>query len=356
MATESTPWIIRETGVPDALELRLVGDDLPHGFPREQAVLESGGQTRLGDQEGTYIPGRKAPIFHVLNDKQRPIVLKGAFRDSLAAQRLDNAVRHARDMRDLCERIRRRANLVEVIWGDDTRICFFDDGKYGEESEFDITYELHLLVAVGPQGTAPTQSSTSAPTRSSAADIAAQMQQDIAAQQAAMAQLALQSAFKTNVLQQVNDLAGAIDVASAAANDLEALSVGNGLAVATAVRRVIAAAQIALAKKTTLAATLAVTHANDAMVFATADATTAWQSVAFSLGDLLNAIADQLRSMRAQALQRLGVTTKLYRVQATDTLESIAQTQLGSRMRVNDLGIAASDLVPGRYVRIPLGG
>lgn len=77
-----------------------------------------------------------------------------------------------------------------------------------------------------------------------------------------------------------------------------------------------------------------------------------WQAQQQTLSDL-NDIADQLRTIRAEARKRTRRTMRIYEVRPGDTLESIARETMGDASRANELGIRDDQLYPGLVVPIP---
>jgi hypothetical protein len=60
-----------------------------------------------------------------------------------------------------------------------------------------------------------------------------------------------------------------------------------------------------------------------------------------------------LRVIGIKAATMAGSSTRLYQVQTGDTLESIAQTQLGSRARADEITLTGQTLVAGAWISIP---
>src|SRR5262245_20561896 len=115
MTTMSPPPVTIAEDVAGGLVIELKGDDLPYGRMRELVAFESGGEVKIADN-GIYMPGNTRPVLQVMQITQRPMVLKGAFRDHLFG-----VVGHARSMRARFEQLRYRANPVRITWESDER-------------------------------------------------------------------------------------------------------------------------------------------------------------------------------------------------------------------------------------------
>lgn len=150
----------------------------------------------------------------------------------------------------------------------------------------------------------------------------------------------------------------ALDVALAAAQTAsEALdaTAGSGGAVVDAVAKVDSAAATAQARAKDLASFVRGLSAEDAIAAASLDATAEFAWVESSAQILLHCleVREGMRALRAAARSRVIATAKIYRVKPGDTLDGIAQAELGGRGRAADLHLTSNDLQPGRLIRLP---
>jgi len=143
MADEFAPFIIRDA-VNQKIEVKLDSVDLPHGRPRREAAFELGGEVNVDE---VWLDGRSDPVIHVHQPRNRPLVVKGHFRDHLVG-----ASGHARDMVRALNGFLFRAREVLCIWGDFRWRAFLKEAKFPVESAHEITYELTFTVLEGPFG------------------------------------------------------------------------------------------------------------------------------------------------------------------------------------------------------------
>jgi nucleoid-associated protein YgaU len=331
---------LAELNVSDALTVVLEDVDLPFGREGATAAFESGGKLI---KERIDLPGRTQPIFHILAAPERPLTMRGTFRDSLAQR-----AGHARAMRAQLYKLYRRANLLKLTWAGDERVVLLDEPKFGEESQHAISWELTFEVALGPDDTAaadaPAQTTTSGQ-----GDLVQALTAQLAARRAQMAALALARAPKTSVLDAFDQATAALDTVAREARALEAATG----ALTGPIRRVLGVAHQAQGLVTTLRGQLRTVVTRTDLLAQDAAALTAWSVASFGLeSDLLDADI-LLQALLAATRRRLYRATRLYRVRPGDTLEDIARRALGSAARVAALGLRPEDLVPGRYIRIP---
>jgi hypothetical protein len=183
MADDLGTFVIEEDIATDPQRVELSGPDLPHALPRSMPGFESGGSV---EKDVIRLPGKKRPIYQVRQPIQRPMVIKGAFRDHLYVQAGGaTGVPHARAMRDLIEAIRLRCNPVKITWSGETRRGLLDDAKFGEESDSEISYEITFEISEGPQ---PLNVDQPREQRQDTSDLAAQMRAIVAADRAALAE------------------------------------------------------------------------------------------------------------------------------------------------------------------------
>jgi len=359
MASLNPTSVLIAEDVQGGLVVELKGDDLPWGRKRELAAFESGGAVDIADG-GIYLPGNTRPVVQVMAIKQRPLVLKGAFRDHMDQQAKGGkpdgkggTVGHARSMRDGLEQIRHRANPVRITWEGDERYGLLQEAKFSEEDSSNIAYELTFFIAV-PPSVAKSQEQTDISSKPAAPDdIAAQMAANARAQQAQMLALAITAAVSATIASAWGSLTSSLDNVTVYAAKFGAATLSTPQHALTAMRNVQSACQAAQQNVANLKAVLDQSRADATMVVNNATNQTAWWSSLYASEVLLDQILDNMRKIRALTLAQVRQATRLYRVQPGDTLESIALQQLGSRSRALDLGIRQDDLVVGKYVRVP---
>lgn len=330
-------FILEELDVPDPLRVELDGDDMPYAEERGSAAFESGGKLV---KERIDLPGRTRPIFHVHAAPERPLTIKGAFRDWF------HASGHARAQRDRLLEIWRRANLLRITWGDEERRGLLDEPKFGEESEHSITYELTFEIAE----TAATMGFDQAPEAVTPLEsLASALRARLARRRAELAALALERNLLQTILGAVDSVVGAMADVEREVAGLDRV-VGN---VGARVRRVTGVLQRAQNVLLTAQRLIGkVKTETDLTTRSATDVVDAWKTRA-EAGVLLLDLADTLRTLRQRAIARERQGLRLYRVKPGDTLESIAQRALGSAARSAELGLRPDELTPGRLVRLP---
>jgi hypothetical protein len=340
------PIVIEE--MVGGMSCTLTEQELPYGRRHELAAFESGVEVDIAE-DGIFNPGSDQVTYAVMQPRYLPLVIKGTFHDVF----FPNDHGHARSQRDLLTQIAQRSNPLKVTWGDDERQGILKLAKFGEQSQYDIAYELTFFVAVPPNGGAPARQDGSVPQTDDPSDLLSQMEALAAQHQAELDAVALSTAIASDIANLFDSFNAALEVAGTAAiafgsaqlaSPHEAISVAAGLISATA---------SAAAQASALAAYVQGIGEASAVSPPTADNICAWNASAFDLVDDLLGMLSTLRTIAQTAQLAVRKATRLYRVQDGDTLESIAQQQLGSRGRSLDLGVSQADLVPGNYIRIP---
>lgn len=339
-----------EEDIPNGLSVTLQGSDLPHALPRSFAAFNSGGEVGM---EVVRLEGRKRPIFQVHQAQERPLKIRGAFRDHLVVRDGgDPNVLHARAMRDALERIRNRANDVRISWGSESRIGLLKEADYGEESKHDITYELTFEISVGVDDARETNTGGRR-TAPQTADLVGQLRAIVAERRAQLESLRTRN-MVASVISTVAAVLDVVDVGLAAVENeaaaLDTAAVGN---VSRAASRLYTTAQSTQAVLVTAQATLAPIIPADVVVGSNADALSSWTAFQAETFDVMLAMAIEVQRLRAEARSRMQRAVRLYRVRPGDTLETIARSELGDASRAGDLGLSPHDLVPGALIRIP---
>jgi nucleoid-associated protein YgaU len=336
------PFVIEEHEVPDAIRVELAGVDLPYGSEGGPAAFEMGGDLV---RDRIDLPGRPRPILHILVAPDRPLSIRGAFKDWLHAR-----AGYAREKRDQLLEIYRRANVLALSWDGDAWLGVLDKPKFGVESAGSITYELQfeILETYGVPSI-PAAATPSAPTSGAMAALRATVE----ARRARIAAQRLRRATRQAILT-------ALDLATNAASRVEdAIRVVEGMAgtalqrFGSGLRRVISTARIAQDLVGAARSLIRTAVAQTEVTVRTAAAIGSWWTEQAAVDIDLLSLLDGLRSVRAAARARLRASTRLYQVRPGDTLESIARQQLGDASRASELGVRSDQLTPGRLLRLP---
>lgn len=339
------PILIEE--IVGGLSARLDEHELPYGRRHELAAFESGVEVDIAE-DGVYNPGSDRVVLPVMQPRYLPMVMRGAFHDVFFVDG------HARSQRDLFMKIAARANPVRVTWADDERQGLLRRATFGEQSKNDISYELTFFVAVPPTGTQSKKDSDGLLSMSvDPSDLLAQMKAKAEAQQLLMDALALRAEINAQYASLWSNVGTALDVALIATTAFANATLATPHQAVTAARQVNATCQSGMDRLTDLKNYADSLRADAAVNPASAPNQGAYWAWVFDTQDLILLMLDTLRTARQVAVQTVRKSTRLYRVQPGDTLESIALLKLGSRARSLDLGISQAELVPGRFVRIP---
>jgi len=347
-------FIIQEA-IPNGKRIELLDTDMPFGRPREVAAFQSGGELTIA-QNGIYNPGSDRPVIQIMQPRERPLIIKGAFRDRIyrgpggfAAQ--GDASNHARFMRDAIEEIRRRGNYLNITWRNDTRQGVLVETTFSEEGKNDIAYELKFFITTPANAPGITQAAGMVPV-ASLQDLEAKMASDVSQLRAKMLTLYISAIISTAISSSWDALSASLDVVGITTTALEKAS-SSPQRLMYKVNAVVASATSVQTQINNFKLILDATRADAAMITGSADAYVLfWQSV-YTTEAMLDQLQYAMWVMKSQAYAMLRSSTRLYRVQPFDTLESIAQSQLGSSARSQDLGVRQDQLVVGNYIRIP---
>ena len=317
--------------------------DLPMGRRYEVAAFESGVDVEIAE-DGIYNPGSDRVVYPVMQPKYPPMQLRGAFHDQFGG------AGYARRQRDLFVKLGQRSNPLRITWANDEYQGILHRARFGEQSQADITYDVTFLIAVPPAGTGSKRSQPQQTLDTS--DVIAYLRAQAQASRAKMEALAIAATVNSALASRYDQLDASLQVAAVAATSFTAATLGTPHAVLAASQRVQAACTgagqqaVALAEATDM-------RADAACPAPTAENSRQWWGYTLETQGLALQLQDGLRTCAQIALSAVRKTTRLYRVQDGDTLESIAAAQLGSAARALDLGVPPAALVPGRYVRIP---
>jgi len=333
--------------------------DAPEGTPYETAGWDEGGEMKLADEEGTYLVGRKLPLFHALQWRNLPRVVRGRLRDWKWG---DDG--HSDRMQEALIRVAMEFRPVEVTWGKKSFRGIMRKPKFGNEGDGSLTYELTFIVSEvssNPQQDTAQRQATAR--RDAASDIAAQIRAMIADIQTKTSAIvtALRSADRT--------IDAALAIADAACEDvqigasaLEASTLGRGRRIVDTATRLIGQVDTAQRKVRDVQRIFADPSSlfqgisgRQFTLDQSADASLNWDDTSAATMVDLNTIQDMLRAMAAQARAQSSASNgKTYRVSQGDTPESIAADAIGNRSRVEDLGLSQEDCRPGRLIKLPV--
>lgn len=351
----SSVFVIQEA-IPNGLRVELLDTDMPFGRARDLAAFETGGELMIA-QSGIYNPGSPLPIIQVMQARERPLIIKGAFRDriyvgktGLTAAQGDQS-NHARFMRDALETIRRRGNYVDIQWENESRRGVLIETRFSEESRNDIAYELKFFISAPANAPGTTQAAGMIKV-ASLQDLQAQMAEKALILRARMAKLAISAVIQTAIVVAWSATSSSIDVVGITTTALERAQ-SSPHRLLYRVNAVVASASSVQTQVQNLKTLLDATRADSAMLAGAVDAYVSFWTVASQTQVLLDQLQYAMWVMKSQAYDKLRAATRLYRVQPGDTVEQIALAQLGSSARAQDLGVRQDQLVAGQYIRIP---
>lgn len=357
-ANTPSPFVFKEDiSSLTAITVTLDDTDMPFGRPREVTAFQSGGKIDIA-QGGIYNPGSDRVILQMMAVRENRLVVRGHFRDRIraGAQKQTNnspEPNHARYMRDLIERVKRRANKLKISWNGDERSGVLEETSFNEEGPHDIAYTLTFFIATPPTGSQEDTRNLAQPTPS-IEDLRSQMAAAHAQQQADMLELATNAAAVAGLSNALGFVANAIDALGVLTTTIERQVLATPQQVAVAANNVNSSAQ---SVQTQIQAINDAGYEgippDQAMVNQNVDEYMRWWVWYSNTQVQLDQEMDAMRQIRLQAMQQVRKTTRLYRVLDGDTLESIALSQLGSKARASDLGTRQDRLVPGTYIRIP---
>jgi hypothetical protein len=331
----SDVFTFKEIDVPGPLKVELRSYDAPFGRPHTLAAFESGGEVK---RTKTELPGRTEPVFQVrVANSQRDLEVSGAFRD------FRMGAGHARAMRDAVERLRLRANLLQITWGDDTWKGLLVETKYGHEGVGHLPYTLRFEIASGPGSETAVQPVA----RRGGAD----------ALDAVLAQLrarrAPPAALERNFLDAFNAVMSSIDSGMEAVSDAARTGEEFANRANRAARRITSLATQVQGKVAELDSMMGGLRASAMSTLRQAASVADVDAWRFSILGLGGDLKTALRETKAEERRREREGTKLYVVKPGDTLESIARSALGDAGRAGSLGYQPRDLIPGRLIRVP---
>ena len=331
----SDVFTFKEVDVSSPLKVELRGTDAPFGRPHELAGFEGGGEVK---RTKTELPGRAEPVFQVrVPNSHRDLEVSGALRD------FRRGSGHARAMRDAIERIRSRANLLQVTWGDDTWKALLAETTWGYEGVGHITYKLRFDVAAAPGSETATQPAA----RRGGPDAL----DTVLARWRAMRRPP--AALERSVLDSFNAAMSAVDRAVEAAGDAARTGEEFATRANRAVRRITSLATQAQGRVSELDRMLARMQAEAVITGGQAAAAVDVNAWRFDVLGVTGDIKTALRETKAEERRRERAGTRLYIVKPGDTLEGIARAMLGDSGRAGELGYQPRDLLPGRLIRVP---
>jgi len=369
MAVEEAPPLIiaeRIKNNTDRQVIFLEADDAPHGQPRDEPGWDEGGEVKY---EAKQYPGRKRKSYFGLYWMPAMRVFHGALRSHLDGRDYrkdrpaDNTrIGRARALAELLELLGRRFSVCDVHWGDEKFVGVLVKASFKREGPEDYRYELGFDVdEVSGQETADASQTESPRTNQPLSDIIRELQAMMAEARARIAVARVEARVRAAVLLTLKTVDAGLEDAVSAARSLSTASVGTGrqfLALAQRFQSSCGNVQIAakaLGDQFSLLSADAGAF-RDSVSGEVAPTAAETAEIASLQADTLAAVLymrARLRIARAEASARVQPKQRTYRVQAGDTLESIASTQLGSRARGADLGVREQDLVPGSLIPLP---
>lgn len=325
--------IFKEFDIPGPLRCDLRDDDAPYAHVQEEAGFTDGGELSM---KRIVLPGRRAPLYHVMRADDRPLVFRGAFRDYRMG------AGHAKAMRNLIERMRERANLLRLAYDGMQWTVLLKETSFGEEGPGHITYELTFDVGLPPDVGGATPPARRAGTSDALDRVLANLRARPPAPPQARGFLA---AFN-RVMRAVE---GALERLTDAQRALENYR-DNAL---RQVRRVTSlGAQVQ--EQTQNARRMMTDNENAAKaLFTSVKDTVVWDRFKAGLFTDLRVVDTVARDATETARRRQYAPARLYRVKPGDTLESIARDQLCDASRAEELGVSAAQLYTGMILRIP---
>jgi len=342
------PLSIHEQGGP-SVAIVLEEHDAPHGQARAETAWQEGGELKLGDDEGSYFPGRSQPTYFPLYWKPAPRSVHGAFRDSLWGEK-----GHSKKLCDDLEALAKRGNLVNVYWGDESFLGLLKKVQLDREDEGDYKYELTFLVAeVGGQETTDSAQAENPRTSEPLTDVIGQLEAQRAEMAAKLAALRIEATTYDAIITAQQAVESAFLPVTEGARALELSTVGKGRQLVGLAQRLDARCAEAQAAVVNLAVQVQALDAAAVAIDRNASAVVGIMGVQADVSLTLLYMRSRLRQIRAEALGRVQESAILYRVKPGDTLTDIAGEQLGSRAKGYDLGVRDSELVDGALIQLP---
>lgn len=345
MADEPAPFIITDA-TNKSLELRLVDFDLPHGRARREAAFELGGEVNADE---VWLDGRSDPVIHVHQPRNRPLVIKGHFRDHLVG-----VEGHALDMAKAAEDFKFRCREVLLTWDRLRWRAFLRETKYGLEDISNITFELTFTVIEGPLGAQAFKPVEHRESPGDDTNLALARARELRAK---MDRESMQDLIVANIHAVLDAVDTALSSTVIEAQRFEEVAVSRP----TQPRNLIARCQETQARLADMVSVVSVNQLTgdpldaelEVLERVTASSLYRWWAFRDDVVYAATEIGDVMRQVQATARRRMQKADRLYLVKTGDTLESIAMARLGSPGRAGDLGIQSQALLPGRFIRIP---
>jgi hypothetical protein len=331
-------FVIEEATGSDRRRVELREYDLPHGRPRKGAAFELGGPV---ENNKIWLDGRSDPIIHTHQPRNRPLVIKGHFRDHLWA-----IEGHARAMMSRLEEMKFRARELTITWENIQLRVFLEETKFGVESINDITYELNFTVIIG---------ASSEQRQRKNEDIEAPVDL-VALARARVAQMRAEAdaAFLADmILLNLTTAFDAADEAMAAAEQAAQQFEDAGDRVASIPLELVARCDQVKARMDDLRQIVLTTVDDVAIDVINVASLAGWWMLRDDLMVVCTEVDDAMRALQLTARRSLTKAARTYTVKVGDTLESIARDLLGNPARASDIGLQPHDLQPGRTIHLP---
>ena len=329
--------VIEETeDVNDARRVELTNAtlSLPYARPYDTPAFTEGGAMR---HEKVFLDGAPEPIFQLHQADYRELQIVGSFRDRRGG------IGFAKGMRDRVEEIRRRGNIVRLIWGDEAWEGLLGETELGREGDGHIGYTIKFEISRGPDVSIDPLPETPRGNEDAIARVRAEFARHAAPPGAVAARVAFAIAVADAAVSQgLRDLHTVI---AAAPKDRERTAEDSA--------RVIGFAAAAQSHAGDFLALVQNSAAPDVNADDSQEAREAWEQWRAAITASLSDVESACQATQIEERSRLNQRSVLHRVTAGDTLDSLAQRYYGTDASASRLRLRASDLRVGRTVRIP---
>jgi hypothetical protein len=138
MANDGYDRLVFEELDGERRRITLQGTEAPQGGPRRDPAFALGGPVRRSEH---FEPGVQAPVVHITGTKERDLVVRVHFRDSLTG-----LPGNAREQVDKIESIRLAARPLRIVWGHMVRRGILAEFEPAPESGGEIPATLTFAV------------------------------------------------------------------------------------------------------------------------------------------------------------------------------------------------------------------
>jgi hypothetical protein len=333
------PFVIEEATGQNRIKVVLDQHETPFGAARKMEAFRLGGKN---ERHLIRLDGRQTPIVHTRFTAWKPNVIKGHIRDAFygedgRAQRIVDSLQAVLD----------NQRMVTLTCGPYTWTAFPEDFDIPVEGLRDFRYELKFDILSRPGYTPPPKDDDGV--LPFPFDTTAEVREILAEDRANLLAQEIQFAVFLAWSQSLDAIDQALDDTLQAAQAFEAAPAKADAEARSMQTKALQTQQLC----SDFADDLAAADPASSMTDTSEDAIVSFQLAQFNLLLSLEECRTRMRSVSYTANQRIRQTTRLYVVVAGDTLESIAERQLGTAARVGDLGLRPQDLKAGKTIRIP---